>query len=168
MKRNIIITLAVIFICSLSGKLNAQDRMMNVQEYEKKKMEYIIQSAGLTPEEAQKYFPLNLELSRKRFEMNRRYRANLDAMENRNNLTTQSYRQMVDGNVDLQMKEAELLKEYSEKFNKVLSPEKVYRAQQAEKEFMKQQLKEFRSNNGNNSDNENRGNNANGRGRGRR
>ena len=157
MKRNIIITLAVIFICSLSASLNAQDSRMNVQEYEKKKMEYIIQSAGLTPEEAQKYFPLNLELSRKRFEMNRRYRANLDAMENRNNLTTQSYRQMVDGNVDLQMKEAELLKEYSEKFNKVLSPEKVYRVQQAEKQFMKQQLKQYKAGQGNQRDNPGRG-----------
>ncbi len=163
MKKNIIITLALIFICSLSGNLDAQDRRMNMQEYEKKKMEYIIQSAGLTPEEAQKYFPLNLELSRKRFEMNRKYRANQDAMENSSNLTRNNYRDLVNDNIDLQVKEAELLKEYSDKFNKILSPEKVYRAQQAEKEFMKKQLKEFRSNNLNN-----RGNNGNERGRSRK
>ncbi len=163
MKKNIIITLALIFICSLSGNIDAQDRRMNMQEYEKKKMEYIIQSAGLTPEEAQKYFPLNLELSRKRFEMNRKYRANQDAMENSSNLTRNNYRDLVNDNIDLQVKEAELLKEYSDKFNKILSPEKVYRAQQAEKEFMKKQLKEFRSNNPNN-----RGNNGNERGRSRK
>ena len=38
------------------------------------------------------------------------------------------------------MKEAELDKEYSDKFNKLMSPQKLFKAQQAEKTFMQERV----------------------------
>ncbi|NLA63732.1 MAG: hypothetical protein GX857_11080 [Bacteroidales bacterium] len=42
------------------------------------------------------------------------------------------------------MREAELDKEYSEMFNKLMSPEKLFKAQQAERAFMEEELRKFR------------------------
>ena len=42
------------------------------------------------------------------------------------------------------MKEAELDKEYSERFNKLISPQKLFKAQQAERTFMQEELRKFR------------------------
>ncbi len=46
--------------------------------------------------------------------------------------------------MELKVKEAELEKEYSDKFDKVLSPEKLFKAQQAEKTFIQQEVARFR------------------------
>jgi hypothetical protein len=47
---------------------------MNMADYEKRKMEYIRKEAGLTQEEAAKYFPLYNDLSKKKFELHKQHR----------------------------------------------------------------------------------------------
>jgi len=55
---------------------------------------------------------------------------------------------MLDDDVDVKLREAALDKEYSAKFEKVLSPEKLYRAQQAERSFIQKEVTNFRSGQG--------------------
>jgi hypothetical protein len=52
-----------------TSTLTAQNRSrrMNIEDYEKRKMEFIKTQAGLTNSEAEKYFPLNSELTKKKF-----------------------------------------------------------------------------------------------------
>jgi hypothetical protein len=52
---------------------------------------------------------------------------------------------MLEDDVDVKLKEAELDKEYSVKFEKVLSPEKLYKAQQAERDFIQREVTNFRN-----------------------
>ena len=59
-------------------------------------------------------------------------------------MSDEEYRQIIENDVELKMKEAELEKEYSAKFDKVLSPEKLFKAQQAEKTFIQQEVARFR------------------------
>lgn len=59
-------------------------------------------------------------------------------------ISDKEYKELIDNNVDLKMKEAELDKEYSDKFNKLMSPQKLFKAQQAEKTFMQEELRKYR------------------------
>ncbi|WP_129595206.1 hypothetical protein [Seramator thermalis] len=145
MKKTIIFLLSAITLSIFSFSLRAQDRKMNVEDFEKRKQAYVKEKAALTDEEAQRYFPLNSELNRKKFELNRQYRQKLEkARKNNQKMSDEEYRQIIENDVELKMKEAELEKEYSAKFDKVLSPEKLFKAQQAEKTFIQQEVARFR------------------------
>jgi hypothetical protein len=116
-------------------------------DYEKRKMEYIQKEAGLTKEEANRYFPLYNDLSKKKFELHKQHRDKVEKMKQSNkNMSNEEYRQLLENDVEVKLKEAELDKQYSEKFEKTLSPEKLYRAQQAERKFMQQEVMKFRGN----------------------
>lgn len=156
MKRNNILLLTV-FILSISAfSLSAQtpERKMNMKDFEKRKMEYITKEAGLTQDEASKYFPLSNELAQKKFEMHRSFRAQAQNLK-KGDMSDEEYRKLLDSDVNIRLKEAELEKEYSSKFEKVLPPQKLYQAQQAEKSFMQIEVSKFREERGNS---QNRGN----------
>jgi len=145
MKKTIIFLLSAITLSIFSFSLRAQNRKMNVEDFEKRKQAYVKEKAALTDEEAQRYFPLNSELNQKKFELNRQHRQKLEkARKNNQKISDEEYRQIIENDVELKVKEAELEKEYSDKFDKVLSPEKLFKAQQAEKTFIQQEVARFR------------------------
>ena len=70
-------------------------------------MEYIRKEAGLTQEEAAKYFLLYNDLSKKKFELHKQHRDKVEMMKQRNkNMTDEEYRQLLENDVDLKLKEA--------------------------------------------------------------
>ncbi len=60
---------------------------MNMLDYEKRKSEYIQKEAGLTQAEADKYFPLNNELTQKKFELHAKHREKLREIRENNNIS---------------------------------------------------------------------------------
>ena len=125
----------------------AQNKKMDIADFEKRKQEYVKEKAGLTPEEAERYFPLNNELNQKKFELNRQHRKKIEKMRKNKEITDDEYRNILENDVEVKLKEAELDKEYADKFKKVLSPEKLYKARQAEKNFIQQEVSRFRKEN---------------------
>lgn len=147
MRKNSILLCFIFLVSLFTSTAMAQARRINMADYEKRKMEYIQKEAGLTKEEASRYFPLYNELSKKRFELHKQHRDKVEKMkQNNKNMSAEEYRQLLENDVDVKLKEAELDKQYSEKFEKALSPEKLYRAQQAERKFMQQEVMKFRGN----------------------
>ena len=140
-----LIVLSLLFINVLF--INAQDAdksLMNLQEFEKNKQEFIIKEAGLTEEEADKFFPINNELQKKKLDLHRKHQEDLKLIKESKDISDAEYEQLIKENIDLKMKEAELDKEYSDKFNKLISPQKLFKAQQAERTFMQEELRKFR------------------------
>lgn len=137
--------LALLFINVLF--INAQDSnksLMNLQEFEKNKQEFITKEAGLTEDEAVKFFPINNELQKKKLELHRKYQEDMKHIKESKNISDAEYEQLIKENIDLKMKEAELDKKYADKFNKLISPQKLFKAQQAERTFMQEELRKFR------------------------
>jgi Spy/CpxP family protein refolding chaperone len=130
--------------------LSAQEKKMNMADYEKRKKEFIQREAGLSKAEADKYFPLNSELTKKKFELHRIHREKVQRIKENSNISDEEYKKMLEDDVELKMKEAALEKEYAPKFEKVLTPEKLYRAQQAERDFIQKEVINFRNNRNNN------------------
>ncbi|MDD2513727.1 MAG: hypothetical protein PHS71_10830 [Proteiniphilum sp.] len=149
MKKNIILLICLVMLPLQVLTVSAQNRKMNMAEYEKRKKEYVQKEADLSRTEADKYFPLNNELTKKKFELHRQHREKIERIKENNNISEEEYRKMLEDDVELKMREAALDKEYSSKFEKVLTPEKLYRAQQAERSFIQKEVSNFRSNRGN-------------------
>ena len=150
MKKNIFLLICLILLSLPVLTLTAQNRRMDMADYEKRKKEFVLKEAGLSKEEADRYFPLTNELTKKKFELHRRHREKVERIKENSNISEAEYRKMLEEDVDMKMKEAALEKEYSGKFEKVLAPEGLYRAQQAEKRFIQNEVTRFRSNRDNN------------------
>ena len=147
MKKNIVLLCFTLIISVFASTATAQVRKMNMADYEKRKMEYIKKEAGLTDAEANRYFPLYNDLSKRKLELHLQHRNKVEKMkQNNKNMSNEEYRQLLENDVDVKLKEAELDKQYSDKLEKILSPEKLYRAQQAERKFMQQEVMKFRGN----------------------
>jgi hypothetical protein len=71
MRRFTTLLLFTLLLSMFTSTLTAQNRSrrMNIEDYEKRKMEFIKTQAGLTNSEAEKYFPLNSELTKKKFDL---------------------------------------------------------------------------------------------------
>lgn len=149
MKRNFILLICLILLPLQVMTLTAQEKKMNMADYEKRKKEFVVKEAGLSKAEADKYFPLTNELTKKKFELHRKHREKVQRIKDNSKISEAEYRKLLDDDVDLKMKEAALEKEYAPRFEKVLTPEKLYRAQQAERQFIQKEVTNFRSNRGN-------------------
>ncbi|WP_148038883.1 hypothetical protein [Proteiniphilum sp. X52] len=148
MRRSVILLLCLLTLPVNFLILSAQtpqNRKMNMADYEKRKKEYVTKEAGLTQEEASKYFPLSNELTQKKFTLHRSHRDKVQRIKDNSNISDEEYRRMLEDDVDVKLKEAELDKEYSAKFEKVLSPEKLFKAQQAERNFIQREVTNFRN-----------------------
>lgn len=132
----------------LSLSAQTQNRRMNIEDYEKRKVEYIRKAADLTQAESDKYFPLNNELTQKKFELRKRHRDKVQKIKDNSNISDDEYRKLLEDDMEVKIQEANLDKEYAEKFEKVLTPEKLYKAQQAERDFMQQEVSNFRNTQG--------------------
>lgn len=146
MKRNIILLICLILLPLQVMTLTAQEKKMNMADYEKRKKEFVEKEAGLSKAEADKYFPLTNELTKKKFELHRIHREKVQRIKDNSNISDAEYRKLLDDDVELKMNEAALEKEYAPRFEKVLTPEKLYRAQQAERQFIQKEVSNFRSN----------------------
>ena len=148
MRRIVILLLCMLILPANFLILSAQtpqNRKMNMADYEKRRKEYVTKEAGLTQDEATKYFPLSSELTQKKFKLHRTHRDKVQRIKDNSNISEEEYRKMLEDDVDVKLKEAELDKEYSTKFEKVLSPEKLFKAQQAERDFIQKEVTNFRN-----------------------
>lgn len=147
MKRNRIYLLTVcLVLVSFVSSLSAQQRKrMNIVEFEKKKIEYIKTEAELTDQEAEKFFPIFNELTKKKFDLHKAHREKIEKLKAENkDMSAEEYRKLSENDREVKAKVLELENEYSKKMEKVLSPEKIYKVQQAEKKFMQKEVQRFR------------------------
>ena len=147
MRRNIIMLLFafMLSINFISIHAQNQNRRMNIEKFEKRKVEYIKKEAELTNSEADKFFPLNNELTRMKFELRKNHRDKVQKIKDNSSISDAEYSKLLEDDVEVKLKEAALDKEFAKKFEGVLTPEKLYRAQQAERDFMQQEISNFRS-----------------------
>ncbi len=152
MRNSIILLCCTLLLPLFTLNLSAQsaqgqrqnNRRMNMQEFEKRKREFVQKEAGLNQDEANKYFPLSSELTQKKFELHKQHREKVQRIRENSNISDGEYRKLLENDVDIKVKEAALDKEYAAKFEKVLTPEKLFKAQQAERDFMQSEVANFR------------------------
>lgn len=111
------------------------------EAFQAKRNAFITAEVGLTPEEAASFIPLYNELRQKMFDVGRGCRKFSKEMRSKENPTEADYTRAVNECLEVNIKEAQLEKEYYEMFRKILSPEKLYRYRNAEFKFARSYLK---------------------------
>lgn len=113
---------------------------LNPQEFREKQKEFITEKAGLTREEADRFFPLYFELQDKKKELTDK---SLKLMQKgkQENLSEAEYENILRGIIDLRMASEELEKSYIDTFKGILSYQKIYQVRRAEMRFHREILK---------------------------
>jgi len=137
---------SVVFSFSAHAQSGKQHRNFDREAFLAKKNAFITAEMGLTPEEAASFIPLCNELQEKKFEVGRECRKLSKEIRHKENPTDADYNKVIDECLDVEIKEAQLEKEYFERFKKILSPEKVYKYRNAEYKFVRNFMKSGRDN----------------------
>jgi len=113
-------------------------------EYWNQQKAFFTEKAGLTEDEAAAFFPLYNELQQKKRDLNREMRR----MTRQENQTEEQAQKSLDAIADINIKIAELEKEYVQKFKEVLPASKILKVQNAEEQFNSQILKDIQQSRG--------------------
>ena len=132
-----------VIVCSLAPVLWAADgcdQHLSPTEFRAKQKAYIMEKAGLTKEEAVKFFPMYFELQDKKKELNDKAWELI--RKGKNEKTTEAqYAEIMEGVYDARIASDRLEKTYFDKFKRVLSAKKLYLFQKAEMRFHRDLLK---------------------------
>ncbi len=131
--------LSVFTLSIFAQERTGEKRKADFEKFKAKRTEYISNAVGLTPEESSAFWPLCDQLQEKKFQLNKELRKEMRALFQKEKSgqkpTQEEYARVVKMTVDVKAKEAELEKEYLEKFETVLTPEKIFKYQRAEMKF---------------------------------
>lgn len=139
MKRLVIL---VGIICSITSLWAADgcNQHLSPEEFRTKQKAFIIERAGLTEEEAAKFFPVYFELQDRKKVLNDEAWGLV--REGRNPNTTETeYEEILEGIYNARISSDRLDKIYFDKFKKILSFKKLYQVQRAEMRFHRELLK---------------------------
>lgn len=137
-----LITLLV-FLCALVPALRAIDggeQRLSREEFRAKQKEFIIKQAGLTKEEAAKFFPLYFELQDKKKKLNDESWELLRKGE-KPNTTEKQYEEIIGEVCNNRIAADNLDRDYLAKFKKVIPCKKIYQVQRAETRFHREMLR---------------------------
>ena len=135
----------VVLIISYANSIYGQPGEERKQKIEAQKATYITNQINLTPEEAQKFWPFYNEYQLKKEELQKAKRLSMQEYRIGSiNMEESEMEKIIDGYIDIQVKEAELLKEYHEKYKTVLPIEKVIKLYQAENQFKQFLLRQIK------------------------
>lgn len=133
----------VVLLCAFMPVLWAADgcaQHLSWEEFREKQKAFIIKQAGLTKEEAAKFFPVYFELQDKKKKLNDK---SWDLMrQGKDDKTTEAqYAEINEKIADNRMAAGRLDKTYLGKFKKILSGKKIFLVQRAEMRFHREMIK---------------------------
>ena len=135
------VAFSVLFSFSARAQEGKHHRNFDREKFQAKRNAYITAEVGLTPDEAATFIPLCNELQEKMFEAGRECRRLSKELRQNPEASDADYTKTLDECVNVNLKQAQLEKEYYDKFKKILSPKKLYKYRRAElmfaREFMK-------------------------------
>ena len=140
----IITMLCPLFILGQNHRMDKKREKIEVQ-----KIAFITKQLGLTPEEAQKFWPVYNQFSDARKQLHEQHKEN---RKNIDNLSDSEIEKLIDNHIILDQKELDLKKKYHEEFKKVLSNKKIAKLYHAEMMFKAELLKRLKGEKGKQTD----------------
>ncbi len=110
------------------------------EEFQAKQRSHITEKAGLTPEEAENFFPLFFELQQKKFEIERGTRKDIKKPRGEK-MTEEQCREFAYNMADAKIEIAILERAYIDKYLQVLSACKLHKVLRAENSFQRDLMK---------------------------
>jgi hypothetical protein len=152
MKKVLLISVLVIIAITGYSQDKSKTDKANAEFWEAiktKRIAVFTENIGLTPSEAQKFWPLYNVFDKERTDlMHKRREMEQKLEESKTGLTDAEYRKMANDFVATHMEEARLIESYNTKYMQVLPAEKVCKLYRAERKFREYLMHEFRENQG--------------------
>lgn len=143
MKHFTVLLIAV--ICSISVFAQGHGKQEDFELYKAKRVSYMTEKMQLTPQEAQKFWPIYNEFDKLRWECHEKRRdLERKVKDNYDKFSDSDFKKMNSEMVALSVKECELVKTYNAKFLEVLPVKKVILIGPTENEFRFKMIQEFR------------------------
>ncbi|WP_080903377.1 hypothetical protein [Parabacteroides sp. Marseille-P3160] len=133
-----ITSLLLLFPSLVSQYTVSAQRPFDLETFVAKRNDFMIREIGLTKTEADAFIPLYNELKQKMFEVGRDCRKVGKDLHKKKNPTDADYMQVAECNMEVKQKEVSLEQAYFTRFKSILSPEKLYKYQQAEHKFARE------------------------------
>ena len=116
------------------------------EKFRSEKIAFLTSKLELTPEEAQKFWPVYNQMEKERWEVQKLRHEIEERVQNAEETMSESkIKQLTREFAGNMQKEADILKSYNEKLLDVLPPQKVIRLYKAENEFRLYMIKKFRN-----------------------
>lgn len=138
---NRLIMIMALFMAFLSAQAQGKKECLSKEQFREKQKQYFVDKAGLTKDEAAKFFPLYFELQDKKFSYNKEMWSKIRKTKEGKNITDAEYSRLTEDVIKTHITIDELELEYLRKYKKVLSPKKIYDIQRAEMKFSRELLK---------------------------
>lgn len=141
MKRVTALMLLVFLFSALSAQ-NQDDRQRRFEDMKTKRAAYFTERIGLTTQEAERFWPVYNSLQNEKGKLNERTRSLFqNSKVNNKGEKIFDFEKITDEMINIRVKEATLEKTYHDKFKRVLSPEKLFKYYQAERDWGGELLK---------------------------
>lgn len=148
MKYTLRIIAAILMLFSFSLVLNAQGgkgRQEQMEKFKSMKIAYFTEKLELTPEEAEKFWPLYNDFETRKREVSRyQYRRSRNMDEELANMTDQEASKMADDMILSRRKEVELYEAFHKDLKKIFPPKKVMKYYITEHQFREYMLRKIR------------------------
>ena len=132
--------LLILTMLCLSVQAQKSKDKCSEEEFRAKKQAYLTEQAGLTKEEAAKFFPIYYELQALKKDINQKVWKK--AQKGKDPQTTEEeYEYILENFIQAEEQNTELDKEYLKKYQTVLSNKKIYMVLRAEIKFNRNMLK---------------------------
>ncbi|NMB73003.1 MAG: hypothetical protein GYA22_12730 [Bacteroidales bacterium] len=140
--------LYLLVILAMTGQqLAGQDVEERSEKIKAQKVAFITRKVGLTPAEAQKFWPVYNEYDEQRSKiLEQRRSTSWYYIQNSSTLSEKETDEIIGRYISLQKQENELLEKYNAKFRQILPASKVMKLYVAEVEFKTWLLKQIRDN----------------------
>ena len=143
-KTLIIAILCPLFMLAQNHKMDKKREKIEVQ-----KIAFITKQLDLTPEEAQKFWPVYNQFSDARKQLHEQHKKN---RKNIDDLSDSEIEQIIDNHIILDQKELDIKKKYHAEFKKVLSNKKIAKLYHSEDQFKRELLKRIKGEKGKRTD----------------
>jgi hypothetical protein len=145
MKKLLILLVLATNVCIGFAQPPQKDKHEDFEIYKAKRVSFMTEKLELTPQEAQKFWPLYNEFDQKRGEYHQKRRELEDQVRDRyDSLTEKDFKRLNAEIVDLYLQEANLVKTYNDQFLTVLPVKKVILVGPTENEFRFKMIREYR------------------------
>ena len=148
MKYTVRILTLILILCNLTLVLNAQERKgreEHIEKFRSMKIAFFTEKLELTPDEAEKFWPLYNDFENKKQEVSKnRHRRPRFMDEQLENMTDQEAEKMADDMIKSRKKEVELAEAFHEDLKEIFPPKKVMKFYITEHQFREYMLRKIR------------------------
>ena len=139
------ILFVAVLLCSLTGMAQRQLDPQALELIRTKKIAFMTEAVGLTPQEAQKFWPIYNELEKQRYAlMDKKRDLEVKSETPKPGMSDADYRKLAIEIAATHVKEGQLIEEYNLKLLNILPAEKVVKLYRAEGKFRATLMHEFR------------------------